>query len=118
MALSLLVVPIDAWLGWFKVLLGNVGAPIESGSLPLPLIVRLPIALGVVAWAARTNRRWLLPIGCLLALPVIWYGSLSLLLAVVPLALPQWTAWAWRDQIAALRERWHERPGERSTQSA
>ncbi len=94
----------SAWLDWLRVLASNAGAPIESGSLPIPLLLRLPVAVGVIAWAARTDRRWALPIGCLLAFPVIWYGSLSLLLAVIPLAFPEWTAWSWREQIERLRQ--------------
>ena len=90
-----------AWGEWFRVLAGNAGAPIDSGSLPVPLLVRLPVAVIVIAWAASTNRRWALPIGCLLALPVVWYGSLSLLVAVIPLAAPAWTAWSWRDTAGA-----------------
>lgn len=94
----------SAWLDWLRVLASNAGAPIESGSLPIPLLLRLPVAVGVIAWAARTDRRWALPIGCLLAFPVIWYGSLSMLLAVIPLAFPEWTAWSWREQIERLRQ--------------
>ena len=101
-ALSFAYAP-SAWAEWFDVLVVNAGAPIDSGSLPVPLVVRLPISLLVIAWAARTNRRWALPIGCLLAMPVIWYGSLSLLLAIVPLAAPAWTAWQWPESVRPVR---------------
>jgi hypothetical protein len=116
--LSFLNTPPSEWLTWLGVLAGNAGAPIDSGSLPVPLLLRLPIALVVIAWAARTDRRWALPIGTLLAMPVIWYGSLTLLLAVIPLAFPAWTAWSWREQLDRLRERTSERTRVRGTQSA
>jgi hypothetical protein len=101
--LSVLFTTPVAWSEWFHVLAGNAGSPIDSGSLPVPLLVRLPMAVVLIAWAARSDRRWALPIGCLLALPVIWYGSLSLLVAVIPLAFPAWTAWSWREGFARVR---------------
>jgi hypothetical protein len=39
----------------------------------------------VVIWGARTNRRWAVPVASLIALPAVWYGSLSMLLAIVAL---------------------------------
>jgi len=53
--------------------------------LPVPLVVRLPAAIGLLIWAARTDRAWLLPVAILLGLPAIRVGSLALLLAVPPL---------------------------------
>ena len=106
------------WVDWFRVLIGNAGAPIDSGSLPVPLWFRLPIAFIVVIWAARTDRRWLLAVGCLLALPVIWYGSLTLLIAVVPLARPDWTYYPWRETAINARVAIRTRLGVRPTQSA
>lgn len=73
------------WTQWLQVLAGNVGADGTWAAIPIPLLPRLPLAAAVIVWAARGDRRWALPIGCLLALPVIWYGSLTLLLAVPPL---------------------------------
>ncbi len=85
-AVSYFLAP-QAWRDWLGVLTGNLGRPIESGSFPLPFLVRAPLALVLLAWGALTDRRWTLPVTCLLALPVIWYGSLALLLGVLPLAI-------------------------------
>ncbi len=74
-----------AWLDWIAVLERNVGATGTWAAIPIPLTIRLPIAVAVIVWAARGDRRWALPIGCLLAMPVIWYGSLTFLLASVAL---------------------------------
>ena len=46
----------------------------------MPLFIRLPLAVVVLWWAARTDRPWLVPAACLLALPVIWFNGLSMLL--------------------------------------
>ena len=103
-AASALVAP-GAWRDWIDVLVSNAGAPITSGSLPVPFLVRLPIAALLVVWGARTNRRWVLPVAALLALPVIWYGSLSLLIAVVPLLDRGWTDWSWSTAVDLVRDR-------------
>ena len=39
----------------------------------------------VIVWAALGDRRWALPIGVLLAMPVIWWGSFAILTACVAL---------------------------------
>ena len=53
--------------------------------MPIPLLVRLPIAVALVVWGARTDRRWTVPVASMLALPALWYGGISMLLAVIPL---------------------------------
>ncbi|HXG26226.1 MAG TPA: glycosyltransferase family 87 protein [Candidatus Binatia bacterium] len=78
------------WIGWFESLLISAGNP-QVGDLP-SLAVRLPLAVLLVAFAARTDRAWLVPFGCLLAMPTIWLQSSALLAACFPL---------WRD-----RARW------------
>jgi hypothetical protein len=96
------------WRDWIDLLLWNAGREAASGSIPIPFVLRFPVAVLLLIWAARTDRRWVVPVACLLALPVIWYGSLSLLSGVVPLALPslarRWPILAigWRD-VAGIR---------------
>ncbi len=58
-------------------------------ALPIPLWLRLPIAIAVVVWGARTDRRWAVPVAAMLALPALWYGGLTILLAVIPLRDPR-----------------------------
>jgi hypothetical protein len=87
-AISFIVVP-DAWRHWVDVLVTGATTEVTSGSIPVPLPVRLPIAVVLLAWGAHTDRRWVVPVACLLALPVIWYGSLALLVGVVPLIRPR-----------------------------
>ncbi len=71
----------DATAAWLR-LLAEAGTLPNADQLPLPLLIRLPIALGVVAIAASRGWRWLLPIGVLLALPAVWWSSNALLLAI------------------------------------
>jgi hypothetical protein len=83
-AVSALVMP-GAWLDWVQVLAASVGTDGTWASVPIPLVVRMPVAILLVVWGARTDRRWTVPVASMLALPALWYGSLSMLLAVIPL---------------------------------
>jgi hypothetical protein len=74
-----------AWAEWFGVLEGAVGRGGTWAAIPVPFIARLPIAVAVVVWGARTNRRWAVPVASMIALPALWYGGLSMLLAILPL---------------------------------
>jgi glycosyl transferase family 87 len=85
-AVSFVLLP-DQWRSWIDVVIRNVAAG-KSGtwaSLPVPLWIRLPLAAALVVWGARTDRRWTVPVASMVALPALWYGGLSMLLAVIPL---------------------------------
>lgn len=77
-----------AWADWVSFLTQQNRAVRGTGNsrsgLPAPpLVLRLPVALAIVAYAARTNRRWLLPVGMLLADPMFnWFAFL--LLTAIP----------------------------------
>ncbi len=68
-------------------------------AVPYPLWLRLPLAVALVAWGARTNRRWVVPAAALLALPRLYFQSPALLLAVLPALRGGW----------ASAERWGRR---------
>ena len=85
---SVLVAP-DLWAEWIGLLVANAGSDPRIQVVPLPLLVRLPVALAVVIVAARWDRAWLLPIGVMLALPNVWTSSLALLAAAPALWLAQ-----------------------------
>jgi len=80
------------WMRWFDVLRGDLGGA-GGGSfetvgwyLPIALAPRLVVAAVLIAYAARSNRPWLVPVGVVLAMPVIWLNSLAVLAAVPALA--------------------------------
>jgi hypothetical protein len=77
-----------AWLEWFDLLVRLAGRDGTWAAIPIPFLVRLPIAIAVVVWGARTDRRWTVPVAAMLALPALWYGSLSMLLALTALREP------------------------------
>jgi hypothetical protein len=83
-AISAIFMP-TAWRQWLDVIVANAGKGGTWASVPAPLLVRLPAAVALVVWGARTDRRWTVPVASMLALPALWYGGLSMLLAVIPL---------------------------------
>lgn len=96
------------WAEWFALLTSSTGSTTVPGSVPIPLLFRLPIAAVVISYAAWKGRRWLLPIGVLLAMPVIWWGSLALLTACVALKREEIEA-RFEGLLAAIDERYHQR---------
>jgi len=74
-----------AWQTWPRVLADNAGKSGTWAAVPIPLLVRLPFAIVLVVWGARTNRRWTVPVSAMLALPALWYGGLSIMIATLPL---------------------------------
>jgi hypothetical protein len=83
-AASAVLMP-TAWREWFEVIVANAGKGGTWASVPVPLWIRLPAAVALVVWGARTDRVWTVPVASMLALPALWYGGISMLLAVIPL---------------------------------
>lgn len=93
MAVSYVLMP-AAWADWVGVLSRVAGRDGTWAAVPIPFIARLPFAVVLVIWGARTDRFWTVPVAGMLALPALWYGGLSMLLAVIvlrdPTKLPAW----------------------------
>ena len=84
-AVSFLLDP-AAWRAWVEILTGSSSTPDTVGwYLPVPLLVRLPVAAVVAVIAAWADRRWLLPVAVVLAMPILWLNSLAVLAACMPL---------------------------------
>lgn len=103
LAVSAAVQP-NAWLEWRDVLFSNAGKNGTWAAVPIPFLVRLPAALALVVWGARTNHRWTVPVSAMLALPALWYGGLSIMLATLPLLGVR----SWSELSRALRGAWSE----------
>ena len=86
-ALVSLVVDPGAWSGWIALLLRTQG-PVEDPNLiylAVPLIVRVPFALAIIAWGAWTDRHWTVPVAMTVAMPILWVNSFTILVALLPL---------------------------------
>jgi hypothetical protein len=94
------------WIEWGRLLRDAASANTlaKEPILPLPLVVRGPLAVAILVWGAWTNRYWTVPIACTLALPAIQLGGFAILVAALPfLGLP-------------LTPRWPVRPADADTQ--
>ena len=87
-AVSYLLMP-GAWQDWIALLAANTGKGGTWAAVPIPLVIRLPIGVLLLIWGAPRNQRWVVPIAAMLALPALWYGSLSMVLGVIPLTTPE-----------------------------
>jgi hypothetical protein len=102
--ISIAVFGIVVWQEWIRLLATSAESPrtyTYLGLAPPALVLRLPLAVVVVAWGALTNRRWTVPVAAFLALPVIWPSGFALLAAVPPLVVADWRAA--RERAVAAR---------------
>lgn len=72
----------DAWGDWIAFLIDHQGGSQGPIGDLLPLFVRLPAALMIVAWAAASDRAWLLPIAMVIATPVLATAAFTMLAAI------------------------------------
>jgi hypothetical protein len=103
LAVSFALMPWN-WFAWVDLLLANTGKAGTWAAIPVPLLVRAPIGIGLITWGALRDQRWTVPVGSMLCLPALWYGSLTMLLAVIPLTTPEERARGWaRFKALVLR---------------
>jgi hypothetical protein len=94
-AVGVLLAP-SLWVEWLRFLVRAAELPTVPTPLPgLPL--RLAISIVVIWYAARTDRAWIVPIGCMIAMPTLWLQSTALLTACFPL---WWERARWMRQPA------------------
>ena len=93
------------WTDWAEIVLNRSGVSIPPDALPIPLLPRLVVAVAIIAWAAHTGRRWLVPIAVVCAMPLLWAIAFAPLVACWALVPPA-TAARIHDAIAgwSLRE--------------
>jgi hypothetical protein len=81
---SFLIAP-DLWGRWIGILIANRGATDAWPAVPVPLLYRLPVAAALIVWGARTDRRWTVLIATMISSPVMWWTSLAMLVALIPM---------------------------------
>jgi Glycosyltransferase family 87 len=110
-AVSVALGGLRLWEEWIRLLATSAESPrtyTYLGVAPPPLLVRMPLAIAVVAWGALTDRRWTVPVAAFLALPVIWPSGFALLAAVPPLVIGQWQSR--KNEARGPQERGPEAP--------
>jgi len=94
------------WLEWLQ----HGTAAVGEWPYPYPIWARLPFALALVIWGARTNRPWTVVLASALALPRLYFQSPAILVGLVPL-IP-WLGRRlvpWTRHLARLDELFPER---------
>jgi hypothetical protein len=72
-----------AWIEYPQAVLAIDATP--GWPFPWPIWIRLPIAVPLVIWGARTNRPWAAALGAMLAAPRLYFLSPVMLLGLLPL---------------------------------
>lgn len=84
-AVSFAIAP-NLWLEYAGTMVDNLSYdPGHPYPIPIPLPIRTVAAAALVWWGARTDRRWVVPMAAVLALPIIWFHGLAVLAAAIPL---------------------------------
>lgn len=78
--LSFVLAP-GLWVEWLVALASNIGGPTPGNAYPVSLWLRVPLAVLVVAVAARRDWPALVPVAVTLAMPVLWTDALATLVA-------------------------------------
>jgi hypothetical protein len=83
-----LLLDLPLWRAWLSddILNTATGAPLDQFSIGIPLWVRLPAAALLVAWGARTDRAWTVPVAATIGLPILWPSGFAILAALWPIA--------------------------------
>jgi hypothetical protein len=91
------------WLDWLDLLR-------REGGSDWRFPVRLVAAVVIVVWGARTDRPWTVPLAAMIALPVVWIDSFSMLLGCVALSRQRSAAPTTEARLVRPLERGPDRP--------
>jgi hypothetical protein len=81
-AVSVVILGLEPWADWVALLVASTSMATPPDALPVPLAPRIVAAAALIAWGARTDRRWTVPVGVALAMPVLWVIALAPLAAL------------------------------------
>jgi hypothetical protein len=99
-AASFAIAP-QLWREFLDAMTVQAGAAVDvpPSAIQVALPVRLIVAVAVLAYGARTDRHWLVPVAATIAAPALWWNVLVILVACVPLlegrgvTKPLWAPW-------------------------
>ena len=74
------------WDAWFTVLRASA-QDVGVGAIPIPLVPRLGVAVGLLWWGAARSAPWTVVVATTLAMPVLWPIAFAPLVAWVGLEL-------------------------------
>ena len=83
-ALVSFVIAPSLWFEWINTL--ATGTSDAAGwPFPWPVWPRLPIAIVLVVWGARTDRPWTVPLAAVIAMPRLYFQTPAMLIGLIPL---------------------------------
>jgi hypothetical protein len=89
-AISFVAAP-GAWADFIGFALANYATPAPIPVVPVPLLVRVPMALALVTWGALTDRRWTVPVAAGWSALALYESSYLILWAsALPLLVSSW----------------------------
>jgi hypothetical protein len=121
-AATVAIAAVSAWLSpglwhdWYDLLRRSITdrQVVEGAYLGIPVWARLPFAVAILFWGARTSRHWTVPVAILLAMPILWVNVFTLLIAVIPLreeaGLTPARAWLLRERLLPVPAGFGARP--------
>jgi hypothetical protein len=78
------VVDRPLWESWISLLQTTPeGGSVAQVHIPIPLWLRIPASIALVAWGGLTDRRWTVPLAAAVALPVLWISGFAICAAMV-----------------------------------
>jgi hypothetical protein len=86
-AASFVLAP-QLWADFIEASKTQLGATVDvpRQAAPIALPIRLAVAALIVAWGARTDRAWVLPIAVALSVPFLWWNAIAVMVGSLPLA--------------------------------
>ena len=93
------------WADWLALLVRDRDVDFRLPTLPGPLLVRVAIAALLIAWGGLTDRKWTVPVGAALAVPVGYFTLFAIAavgVAGVAIRTPGFTI---RGTILAVTQR-------------
>jgi glycosyl transferase family 87 len=90
------------WFAWADVLVRNREATVALPVLPGPVWLRAAIGALIVAWGGLTNRRWTVPVGAAIAVPVGWFTFTVIIVVGIAGIYARKPGWTVRSLIMAI----------------
>lgn len=103
-AVSLVFAP-NLWADWVGILVRDRDTTFRLATVPGPLAVRVALAALLIAWGARTDRKWTVPVGAAFAIPVAYYTLFAIAVAGVAGVAIRTPGFTIRGAVLAVTQR-------------
>lgn len=95
----------NLWTDWLALLVRDRDVDFRLPTLPGPLVVRLAVAAVLIAWGGLTDRKWTVPVGAAIAVPVGYFTLFAIAAAGVAGVAIRTPGFTVRGTILAVTQR-------------